>query len=233
MNLLAPPQIPASAPFDSAQRLWLDGYLAGLFALHTVSPTGNVATPATIAKIRVPILYASQSGNSDQLDEVFAEKISATGFDAPVLSADDFAPLGLTREQTLLIVSSTWGEGDPPDNAVDFWNNLSGGDHPRLEQMRFAVLGLGDSDYLDFCALGKRFDTRLEQLGATRMAPRGDCDTDFEETAAALSLLPVMAGLSKLSNVANSGIAGVAAAISSRNRFGNSLRDFASRCNSS
>ena len=90
-----------------------------------------------------------------------------------------------SQEKSLIIVSSTWGEGDPPDNAVDFWEALSDDSFEKLESLKYTVLGLGDTNYLAFCGMGKKFDQRLEALGATRFAPRGDCDTDFEEASSA------------------------------------------------
>ncbi|MEM7602554.1 MAG: sulfite reductase subunit alpha, partial [Verrucomicrobiota bacterium] len=89
------------------------------------------------------------------------------------------------KEKQLILISSTWGEGDPPDNAVEFWEALQKDDHPKLEDLSFSVLALGDTNYLDFCKQGKAFDSRLQELGAKRFAPRVDCDTDFEEPAEA------------------------------------------------
>ncbi|MEM1443529.1 MAG: sulfite reductase flavoprotein subunit alpha, partial [Verrucomicrobiota bacterium] len=173
------PVIPESAPFTPEQRQWLNGYIAGLFSEADGAPA-VVSKP----KVRVPVLYASQSGNSEGLAEGFAEELSNAGFDAPCISTEDYQEIDLTKEKQLLLVSSTWGEGDPPDNAVEFWNTLSSDDHPRLENLKFSVLSLGDTNYLEFCKQGKVFDARLQELGATRFAPRVDCDTDFEEPAA-------------------------------------------------
>ncbi|MBP6600738.1 MAG: sulfite reductase subunit alpha [Verrucomicrobiales bacterium] len=173
------PLIPESAPFTVAQRLWLNGYLAGLLSTSTDGPAIS-----SRPKVRVPVLYASQTGNSAALAESFAEQLCSSGFDAPCFGTDDIPEFDLTSEKHVLIVSSTWGDGDPPDNAVDFWSALNSGDHPRLENLSYSVLALGDTNYLNFCAQGKAFDSRLESLGARRISPRADCDTDFEEAAA-------------------------------------------------
>lgn len=172
------PEIPSSAPFTTTQRLWLNGYLA---ALHSRADSSSVVDGPP--KERVLVLYASQSGNSETLAEGFGEQLTTAGFEAPVLAMDEFAAEDLSQEKALIIVSSTWGEGDPPDNAVDFWEAVSAESFERLEGLKFAVLGLGDTNYLEFCGMGKKFDARLEALGATRFAPRGDCDTDFEEVS--------------------------------------------------
>lgn len=176
------PTIPDSAPFTQEQRFWLNGYIA---AMVSDGSGESASSQTTVSKLRVPLIFASQSGNAEGLAEGFAEQLSIAGFESPCLCASDFADLDLTKEKFLLIVSSTWGEGDPPDNAVDFWNALQADDHPRLEGLTFGVLALGDSNYLDFCKQGRLFDERLEALGATRLVARVDCDTDFEEPAEA------------------------------------------------
>lgn len=177
---MSPPEIPASAPFNAVQRLWLNGYLAALYSDTSSSPSVEATS-----KERVLVLYASQSGNCETLAGGFGEQLMTAGFEAPVLAMDEFAAEELSHEKALIIVSSTWGEGDPPDNAVDFWEALSNDGFRKLGGLKYAVLGLGDTNYLEFCGMGKKFDERLEALGATRFAPRGDCDTDFEETSSA------------------------------------------------
>lgn len=173
------PLIPESAPFTPAQRLWLNGYIAGLLSNASDSPA-ITSRP----KLRIPVVYASQTGNGAGLAEDFAERLGSAGFDAPCIGAEDCSSTTLSSAKFLLLVSSTWGDGEPPDNAVDFWNTLNAEDHPRLENLTYAVLALGDTNYLNFCAQGKAFDARLEALGAKRLVPRADCDTDFEEKAA-------------------------------------------------
>lgn len=174
------PVIPDSAPFTAEQRMWLNGYLAGL-----LSVAGEAPAISSKPRTRVAVLYASQSGNGEGLAETFAARLGESGFDAPCFSTGDYAVADLAREKHLLLVSSTWGDGEPPDNAVEFWNKLRDDGHPRLEGLSYSVLALGDSNYLNFCAQGKAFDSRLEALGAKRFVPRADCDTDFEAPAAA------------------------------------------------
>ncbi|RFC48344.1 MAG: sulfite reductase (NADPH) flavoprotein alpha-component [Verrucomicrobia bacterium] len=134
---------------------------------------------------RVVVMFGSQSGTAEELAKNFGRKLAALGYEAPVVDMAKFREVDLTREKYLLAVSSTWGEGEPPDNAVDFWNHLESAEAPRLENLSFSVLGLGDTDYKIFCGMGKNLDRRFEELGARRFAPRTDCPLEFEEPAQA------------------------------------------------
>ncbi|MFI6400405.1 sulfite reductase subunit alpha [Rhodococcus coprophilus] len=178
------PFIPLDAPFTTDQRSWLAGFLAGMQTrLISGGPADDAGTTGSAPGLHV--LYGSQTGNAEAIAEDAATAARAHGF-APVVCAlddidiDRFASLG-----HVLIVTSTYGEGEMPDNAELFWDALSAESAPRLDGMHFAVLGLGDTGYDGFCQAGKLFDTRLEQLGARRIVPRVDCDVDFEDAAAA------------------------------------------------
>ncbi|MFC3885873.1 assimilatory sulfite reductase (NADPH) flavoprotein subunit [Bacillus songklensis] len=171
-----------------SQKIWLSGYLA---ASASVSGTPEAqaaelsagSTGQTISK-EVTILYGSQTGNAQKLAENTAKTLKGRGFNVTVSSMSDFKPNNLKKVENLLIVVSTHGEGEPPDNAMSFHEFLHGRRAPKLEGLRFSVLALGDSSYEFFCKTGKDFDTRLEALGGTRISPRVDCDVDFEEPAA-------------------------------------------------
>jgi len=130
-------------------------------------------------------MYGSQSGNAQALSEGFSDRLQSEGYAAEVVDMTDFEEVDLSAERALLIVTSTWGEGDPPDNALAFWEKISDASQSKLEKLNFSVLSLGDTNYADFCETGKRFDARLEELGSTRFADRADCDVDFEEPSEA------------------------------------------------
>ncbi|MED4390111.1 assimilatory sulfite reductase (NADPH) flavoprotein subunit [Priestia aryabhattai] len=170
-----------------AQKMWLSGYLTASQSTSAEgTPDVSTAAPAqaeqTISK-DVTILYGSQTGNAQGLAENTGKTLEAKGFNVTVSSMNDFKPNNLKKLENLLIVVSTHGEGEPPDNALSFHEFLHGRRAPKLENFRFSVLSLGDSSYEFFCQTGKEFDVRLAELGGERLYPRVDCDLDFEESA--------------------------------------------------
>lgn len=172
-----------------AQRIWLSGYLTALqgsAAAVTPVPAPLAALPANEAVVskEVTVLFGSQTGNSQGLAKKLSKKLEERGFQVSLSSMADFKPNSLKKVQNLLIVVSTHGEGEPPDNAIAFYEFLYSKRAPQLEGTRFSVLALGDTSYEFFCQTGKDFDKRLEELGARRLTPRVDCDVDFEEPAA-------------------------------------------------
>jgi sulfite reductase (NADPH) flavoprotein alpha-component len=176
------PYIPETAPFTLEQRAWLNGFLAGMFANGggNEAPQLNSAPPK--AGEPLPILFGSQTGTAEGIAKRIAKEAAQRGFAPVVLPLNDHSQADLAKGGKAIIISSTWGDGDPPDNATNFWSWLQS-DAPRLENLHFAVLGLGDKNYSDFCGAAKKFDSRLENLGARRLVPRGECDTDYEVSA--------------------------------------------------
>ena len=170
------------------QKVWLSGYLA---ASQVSSEPGSLAAQAGAASLQgnaiskeVTILFGSQTGNAKGLAQKAAKTLEGNGFQVTVSSMSDFKPNNLKKVQNLLVIASTHGEGDPPDNAISFHEFLHSKRAPKLEGLHFSVLALGDSSYEFFCQTGKDFDKRLEELGGTRLYPRFDCDVDFDEPAA-------------------------------------------------
>lgn len=200
--MTAVPFLPKNAPFTAEdidvlnqlvqrstplQRSWLSGFLAGLDAAQGQTAGAALAAAAPAARPRQPltILYGSESGNTEAL-AMKAKKLAAKqNFDAKIVDMADADLATIAKSKNLIVYISTWGDGDPPQRAVDFHKALMADDAPRFEGVRFAVLALGDTAYVNFCQTGKQIDARLEALGATRVADRQDLDLDFQKAAAA------------------------------------------------
>jgi sulfite reductase (NADPH) flavoprotein alpha-component len=181
------PSIPDNAPFSAEQRLWLNGYLAGLFSDATLGAralAGLSAAPAAPAK-PLTILFGSQTGTSEGLAKKTAKAAEQRGFAPRLICMEKHDSLNLTKEERLLVITSTYGDGEPPDNAQGFWNWFSSDAAPKLEHLSYSVLALGDTNYAGFCQFGKNCDERLEALGAKRVHARQDCDVEYETSAAA------------------------------------------------
>ncbi|KML41145.1 assimilatory sulfite reductase (NADPH) flavoprotein subunit [Cytobacillus firmus] len=182
------------------QSLWLSGYLAAIQPSTLQAAPAVEERPAPEAAPAIPkevtILFGSQTGNAQNLAKKAGKTLEERGFQVNVSAMSDFKPNNLKKVKNLLIVVSTHGEGDPPDNALTFHEFIHGKRAPKLEDFRYSVLALGDSSYEFFCQTGKDFDKRLEELGGTRITPRVDCDLDFEEPAAVWAEA-VLAGLSE------------------------------------
>jgi sulfite reductase (NADPH) flavoprotein alpha-component len=175
MNMV--PYIPENSPFTPEQRAWLNGFFAGVYS--RTAPPAAVAASKPLTPLTV--LFGSQTGTAEGLARKVAAEAGKHGFAASVVDMVEYPREQLKNEQALLVVASTYGDGDPPDSAKSFWEFLRNGGAPRLEKLNYSVLALGDTNYAKFCEFGKSVDTRLEQLGARRVAPRVDCDVDFDE----------------------------------------------------
>jgi sulfite reductase (NADPH) flavoprotein alpha-component len=195
------PLLPETAPFapehiealnavmartNAEQRHWLSGFLAGY---HAASAGAPLAAPAATPRARIPltILYGTESGNAEGIGADLKRAAAKQGFAAKLLDMAEVSPAEVADQRNLLVVASTWGEGDPPERAAGFYGALMAEDAPRFEGVRFAVLALGDSSYVNFCEVGRRIDARLEALGGERIAPLVDCDLDYEGPATAWS----------------------------------------------
>jgi len=166
------------------QRAWLSGFLAGVVAAS--GGGARLAAPPAPPKARVPltILFGTESGNSEALAQRARRAAAKLGFAVKLADMADTTPAQMAAVPNLMLIVATWGEGDPPQRAVDFHEALLAADAPRFEKTRFAVLSLGDRAYAQFCEIGRQMDERLAALGGARIVDRVDCDLDFETAAA-------------------------------------------------
>ena len=176
------PFIPEDAPFTGDQKSWLSGFLAGMQSAKAIAGSQTSVAGALAAPV-LNILYGTQTGNAEGLAMDAAIVARAQGFDAVVQGLDDVTVDAFSGMKRVIVTIATYGEGEMPDNAGLFWESIYSADMPRLPDMQFGILALGDTSYDEFCQAGKLLDTRLEQLGATRLVDRLDCDVDYEDIA--------------------------------------------------
>ena len=165
--------LPDDAPFSSEQKEWLNGYLSALLAPYEVEDL--------VPGIPVTIAWGSQTGTSETLAKKFGKVAAKSGVDPAIVDLATMSAVSLSEIEHLIIITSTYGEGEPPDNAQAFHDSLFSDDAPSMAHLKYSVLSLGDSSYPDFCQCGIEFDARLASLGGSALIPRVDMDVDYDD----------------------------------------------------
>ncbi|UTW45200.1 assimilatory sulfite reductase (NADPH) flavoprotein subunit [bacterium SCSIO 12696] len=165
------------------QTLWLSGYLAGLASAGKESGVAQDqafdAHEEAAEQPQITVLFGSQTGNASGVASALFGELESKGYRVVLQDMADYNPRNLKKEQYIALVVSTQGEGDPPDDALAFHEFLFSKKAPKLDGLKFSVLGLGDSTYEQFCQTGKEFDERLAELGGERTHARIDADVDY------------------------------------------------------
>lgn len=170
---------------DNIQLAWLSGYAwakaKGGNSDLTV-PVQHQVSEVTKA-LQVTVLSASQTGNAKSVANKLTETLNTAGITAVHHSLSNYKAKNISDEDIVILVTSTQGDGEPPEEGVVLYKFLNGKKAPKLDRLQFAVLGLGDSSYPNFCQAGKDFDSQLAKLGASRLLERTDADLEFQATA--------------------------------------------------
>lgn len=179
-----------AASLTKEQLIWASGFLAGLAGSANALPipSSSASTNADVAQATLTILYGSQTGNAKGIANNYKASALEQGFKANVVSMADYKPRQLKNETHLVVIVSTHGEGDAPDDAIELHEYLASKKAPKLPNLKMAVVGLGDTSYEFFCQTGKDFETRLLALGATALVERLDCDVDYDSVIAEWSV---------------------------------------------
>lgn len=171
----------ALSTLNTQQLAWVSGYLYGLSQAGSQPAVTGAASAAPSGNLT--ILYGSQTGNAKGVASAIKAQAEARGLPVTLTSMADYKPKQLKKETHLLVVVSTYGEGEPPESAVDLYEQLKKGKVGKLEGLKFAVLGLGDSSYEFFCQTGKDFDSLLTKAGADRVHELASLDVDYQDAA--------------------------------------------------
>jgi len=175
----------AVSGYTKDQLVWASGYLAGLSAVAPMTISNSPV--AQIEQPTLTVMYGSQTGNAKHEAKAFSEHLVAKGAKTSLVSMADYKPRKIKDETHLVLFVSTHGEGDAPDDAIEFHEFLASKKAPKLPSLQYAVVGLGDTSYEYFCQTGKDFDTRFAALGAKPITNRLDCDVDYADNIASWS----------------------------------------------
>ncbi|WP_386697154.1 assimilatory sulfite reductase (NADPH) flavoprotein subunit [Lonepinella sp. MS14436] len=187
MNIIPNEIIQQLQNLSPTQFAWLSGYCWAKTENNNVATTAveniTAAIAPTVKPLSISVLSASQTGNTRKIANLLVERLQAQNLSVKQINIGDYKTKNLAEEDVVLLLTSTQGEGEPPEEAVSLHKFLFGKKAPKLDSVRFAVLGLGDSSYEHFCGAAVEFDQRLAELGASRLLDRQDCDLDYQATA--------------------------------------------------